>query len=115
MKPFEIITEADARVLERGSTVELARGGHVTPLARDTLRERRITVTEEGRTSADDLSLAPRADIRSLAIGSDHSGVALRRALVTFLRGRSLAVQEFGPEGSDPADYPDVAAQVAHR
>ena len=60
MKKFDIITEADARVLERGSTVELARGGHITPLARDTLRERRITVIEEGRASADDLSLAPR-------------------------------------------------------
>jgi ribose 5-phosphate isomerase B len=119
MKKFDIITEADARVLERGTLVELARGGHITPLARDTLRERRITVTEEGRASADDLSLAPRADIRSLAIGSDRSGAGLRRALVTFLRGRGLAVQDLGPDGPDLAgcspDYADVAADVAHR
>ena len=118
MKKFDIITEADARVLDRGTTVELTRGGHITPLARDTLRERRVTVAEEGRASADHLSLAPRADIRSLSIGSDHSGVALRRTLVTFLRGRGLAVQEFGSEESDsteyPLDYGDVAADVAH-
>ena len=117
MKKFDIITEADARVLERGASVELARGGHVTPLARDTLRERRIAVTEEGRASTEDLSLAPRADIRSLAIGSDHPGLALRRALVTFVRGRGLAVQEFGPGGAEPTDslpdYVDVAAEVA--
>lgn len=113
MKKFDIITEADARVLERGTSVELARGGHVTPLARDTLRERRITVTEEGLASGEELSLAPRADIRSLSIGSDHLGVALRRALVTLLRGRGLAVQEFGPDGADPADYFDVAVEVA--
>ena len=37
MKRFEIITESDARVLELGDTVMLARGGHVTPLAHDTL------------------------------------------------------------------------------
>ena len=67
MKTFDIITEADARLLERGTSVKLARGGHITPLARDTLRERRITVTEDGRASADDLSLAPRAEIRSIA------------------------------------------------
>ena len=119
MRKFDIITEADARVLERGATVELARGGHITPLARDTLRERRITVAEQGRASADDLSLAPRAEIRSLAIGSDDSGVALRRTLVTFLRGRGLVVQEFGADESDSADYPadcfDVAAEVARR
>ena len=53
MKRFEIITEADARVLERGETVELARGGHITPLAQDTLNERRIIVVEEGRTPAE--------------------------------------------------------------
>ena len=113
MKKFDIITEADARALERGASVELARGGHITPLARDTLRERRIIVTEEGRASADDLSLAPAAEIRSLAIGSDHSGLALRRELVTFLRGRGLKVRELGPEGPDPVDYFDVAVEVA--
>ena len=113
MKTFEIITETDARVLARGETVTLARGGHITPLARDTLEERRITVVREGQASADEAALAPRADIRSLAIASDHAGVRLRRALVTFLRGRGLAVQDLGTDGPDPVDYPDVAASVA--
>jgi ribose 5-phosphate isomerase B len=113
MKRFDIITESDARVLSRGETVMLARGGHVTPLAQDTLKERRVTIVHEGRTSADEASLAPRADIRSVAIASDHTGVALRRELVTFLRGRGLAVQDLGTEGPEPVDYPDVAASVA--
>ena len=113
MQKFDLITEADARVLPRGETVMLARGGHVTPLAADTLKDRRVTVVHEGRASADEASLAPRADIRSIAIASDHTGVALRRALVAFLRGRGLAVQDLGTDGSDPVDYPDVAASVA--
>ena len=113
MKRFDIITESDARVLSRGETVMLARGGHVTPLARDTLKERRVTIVDEGRASADEASLAPRADIRSVAIASDHTGVVLRRGLVTFLRGRGLAVQDLGTEGQEPVDYPDVAALVA--
>ena len=37
MKRFEIITETDARMLDVGSSVELAAGGLVTPLAQDTL------------------------------------------------------------------------------
>jgi ribose 5-phosphate isomerase B len=113
MKRFDIITESDARVLSRGDTVMLARGGHVTPLAQDTLKERRVTIVHEGRASADEASLAPRADIRSVAIASDHTGVVLRRELVTFLRGRGLAVQDLGTEGQDPVDYPDIAALVA--
>jgi ribose 5-phosphate isomerase B len=113
MKTFDIITEADARVLPRGETVMLTRGGHVTPLAQDTLRERRITVAHEGQASDDDRSLVPRADIRSVAIGSDHTGIKLRQTLVAYLRGRGLAVNDLGPDGPEPVDYPDVAANVA--
>jgi len=113
MKKFEIITETDARVLARGETVELARGGHITPLAADTLRERRVTVVRDGQASPEDASLAPRADIRTVAIASDHGGVKLRQALVTFLRSRGLAVHDLGTDGPDPVDYPDTAASVA--
>jgi ribose 5-phosphate isomerase B len=113
MKRFDIITEADARVLERGETVTLAGAGHITPLAVDTLRDRKITVLQEGRTSPDEAALAPVAAIRSVAIASDHGGIALRQGLVTFLRGRGLAVQDLGTNSPDPVDYPDVAASVA--
>jgi ribose 5-phosphate isomerase B len=113
MKKFDIITETDARVLARGETVELARGGHITPLAADTLKERRVTVVRAGQASVDEMSLAPRADIRTVAIASDHGGVTLRRLLVAYLRGRGLAVQDLGTDGPDPVDYPDTAAAVA--
>src|SRR6185295_13083597 len=113
MKRFDIITESDARVLPHGEPVMLARGGHVTPLAHDTLKERRIAVVHEGRASADEASLAPPAEIRSIAIASDHTGVALRRMLVALLRGRGLAVTDLGADGPEAVDYPDVAASVA--
>jgi ribose 5-phosphate isomerase B len=112
MKRFEIITEADARTLVRGDVVELASRGHITPLAQDTLRERGVVVVREGRTPEGEASLVPRADIRSLAIASDHTGVVLRRGLVSFLRGRGLAVDDMGTEGRGPVDYPDMAARV---
>ena len=113
MKEFEIITEADARVLTRGDTVLLKRGGHITPLAADTLRDRRVTVVREGTVSSDEASLAPASEIRSLAVASDHTGLALRRAIVAFLRGRGLAVNDLGTHGTEPVDYPDTAALVA--
>ncbi|PYQ90197.1 MAG: ribose-5-phosphate isomerase [Acidobacteria bacterium] len=91
----------------------LSRGGHITPLAHDTLKDKRVTVVHEGRTTTDEASLAPRADIRAVAIASDHTGIALRRALVAFLRGRGLTVQDLGTDSADPVDYPDVAASVA--
>jgi ribose 5-phosphate isomerase B len=114
MKRFEIITEADARTLDIGSTVELAAGGHVTPLARDTLSARRVTIVPAGSSDGTlPADLAPVADIRRVVIGGDHTGVAIKRALVAHLRGRGLAVLDVGTDGTKPVDYPDIAAAVA--
>src|SRR6478752_7518908 len=113
MKRFDIITESDARVLAPGETVMLARRGHITPLAQDTLKQRRVTVIAEDAVSPDDASLAPRAEIHSIAIASDHTGIALRKALVSFLRGRGLSVNDLGTDSTESVDYPDVAASVA--
>src|SRR5918993_804195 len=114
MQRFDIITEADARSLDVGSTVELSAGGHVTPLAKDTLAERRVTVIGAGsRDAGTAASLVPVSDVRRVALGSDHTGVAMKRALLQHLRGRGLAVAEFGSDGTASVDYPDVAGAVA--
>src|SRR5262249_46620686 len=105
----------DARVLSPGETVLLVRGGHNPPLAQGTLKARRVVVGRGGKLSRDEESLPPRGEGRSGAISSDHTGGALRRVVVPFLRGRGLAVDDLGTEGSDPVDYPDMAALVADR
>jgi ribose 5-phosphate isomerase B len=112
MKRFQMITEADARVIEYGATVMLVAGGHITPLAADTLRARRVSVIRESGDH-DHLSLAPRADIRTVAIGGDHTSVNLKAAIMTHLRGRGLAVHDLGTTTSEPVDYPDTAGAVA--
>ncbi len=113
MKQFDIITEADARVLELGETVALRKGGHVTPLAADTLKERRVTVIDDEKLDRADEGLAPVSDIRRLAIGSDHGGLSLKAAIVAALRSRGIAVDDLGTLTSDPVDYPDTASRVA--
>ena len=112
MKRFQLISEADARVLDYGSAVVLVAGGHVTPLALDTLKTRRVTVIREG-TDVDAEGLAPPSAIRTVAIAGDHTGVALKKALVQHLRSRGLAVHDLGTDTSEPVDYPDTAASVA--
>ena len=107
-----MITEADARVLESGSTVILVNGGHITPLAQDTLRARRIAVVREG-TDPDASDLAPAATIRTVALAGDHTTLALKAALVQHLRGKGLTAHDLGTSTSDPVDYPDTAASAA--
>ncbi|MEO5896510.1 MAG: ribose 5-phosphate isomerase B [Vicinamibacterales bacterium] len=114
MRRFAIITESDARALDIGATVELEKGGQVTPLARDTLAARRVTVIPAG--SADPSlpgDLAPIAEIRRVAIGNDHTGIDMKKALVQYLRGRAIAVTDIGTDTTEAVDYPDIAARVA--
>jgi ribose 5-phosphate isomerase B len=114
MKRFDIITEADARTIDVGATVELAKGGQVTPLAKDTLAARRVTVIPAGSADASlPADLVPATDIRRVAIGNDHTAVALKKALVQHLRGKGIAVDDVGTNGTEAVDYPDIAGAVA--
>jgi ribose 5-phosphate isomerase B len=114
MTRFEIITEADARTIDIGATVELAAGGHVTPLAKDTLAARLVTVVPAGTSDATlPGDLPPIADIRRMAIGNDHTGIPLKRAIQQHLRGQGLAVLDLGTNEPTSVDYPDIAALVA--
>jgi len=113
MKSFEIVTEADARVLDIGESISLKRGGHITPLAADTLAARRITVLADDQLLGADENIAPAAAIRKMAIGSDHGGLKLKAAIVAKLRGQGVAVDDLGTLTPDPVDYPDTAARVA--
>ena len=114
MKRFQIITETDARALDYGSTVALVPGGHITPLAQDTLKARRVAVVREG-ADVDAALLAPPAEVKRVVIGSDHTGVALKGTIRQHLRGRGVAVDDVGTETSEPVDYPDIAAAVARQ
>ncbi|HEX5215376.1 MAG TPA: RpiB/LacA/LacB family sugar-phosphate isomerase [Vicinamibacterales bacterium] len=114
VRRFGIITEADARLVEPGSTVELERGGHVTPLAQDTLRARRVTVVPAGSVDpAVPADLAPVFPVTRVVIGCDHSGIDLKKLLVDKLRRAAIAVNDVGTDTKDAVDYPDIASTVA--
>ena len=56
--------------------------------------------------------LAPVAPVTRVAIGSDHTGLALKAALVDHLRKAGQGRDRCGTDGPDPVDYPDIAAAV---
>jgi ribose 5-phosphate isomerase B len=113
IRRFGLISETDARQIEPGSTVELEKGGHITPLAWDTLRARRVTVVPAGTTDAALPSdLAPVAAVTRVVIGSDHTGLSLKIALVDHLRKQGKAVMDAGTDSTTAVDYPDIAATV---
>jgi ribose 5-phosphate isomerase B len=111
---FDFITEAEARQIEPGSTVELDGAGRVTPLALETLATRGVTVIQHDSPSAAlPGDLAPPAVVNRVAIGSDHGGVALKAALIDYLRSLGTVVTDCGTHGTRPVDYPDIARAVS--
>ncbi len=50
-----------------------------------------------------------------IAIGSDHGGVDLKDYLVGLLRAMGVEVEDFGTQGRESVDYPDIGRQVSLR
>ena len=90
-----MVTEADARVLETGSTIVLVAGGHITPLAQDTLKARRISVVERDRILMP-ATWRRSATIRTVAIAGDHTSLALKAAIVQHLRSKGVSAHDLG-------------------
>ncbi|MDQ8024039.1 MAG: ribose 5-phosphate isomerase B [Moraxellaceae bacterium] len=50
---------------------------------------------------------------KPLGLASDHAGLELKRALLTELEKRGIAVRDFGTHSSESCDYPDFAHATA--
>jgi ribose 5-phosphate isomerase B len=50
---------------------------------------------------------------KTVAIGADHGGVAMKTDLVKYLNELGYAVNDCGAFSTDPVDYPDIAYAVA--
>ena len=48
-----------------------------------------------------------------IAIGSDHRGLVLKKAVIEYLSDRGDDCEDFGCHGTDSVDYPDYARAVA--
>ena len=83
-------------------------GSIITPSAREVAHARGVRFVEvpEGQMPA-----APA--VKTVAIGADHGGFRLKEILKPILRSMDLEVRDVGVEAELPADYPDLALQVA--
>lgn len=48
-----------------------------------------------------------------IAIGGDHWGVELKKAIIKLLADSGHSYEDFGTDTTEPVDYPDIAQKVA--
>ncbi len=48
-----------------------------------------------------------------VSIGADHAGYVLKEAVKAYMEEKGIDVTDFGPDSTDPVDYPDVAGKLA--
>lgn len=101
-----VITEDDVRGLERGAVLRIAEAARLTPLAADIINERGIEIVRRVPRSG---SNQPK----TIAVGADHGGFAMKEELKGFLTGLGHRVNDFGTNSESAVDYPDFAHAVA--
>jgi len=107
------ITEADVLRLPRGATLEVPREAVVTPLARDTARERGVQLVPQLGNVPDPAPSAAAATGRVVALGADHGGYAMKEDLKAYLGDLGYEVVDCGTHSTESVDYPDFAYAVA--
>jgi len=101
-----VITEDDVRGLERGAILRIAESARLTPLAADIVSEKGIELVRR-------VPRAGSSQHKTIAVGADHGGYAMKEELKSFLSGLGHRVNDFGTNSESAVDYPDFAHAVA--
>jgi len=101
----QVITAQD---VPPSGDLRVVRGAIVTPSARELMAARGVRLLE---VSPEEMPAPPPE--RIVAVGADHGGYRLKEALKPVLTSLGLEVHDVGVHAETPADYPDMALQVA--
>ncbi|HOI30863.1 MAG TPA: ribose 5-phosphate isomerase B [Melioribacteraceae bacterium] len=108
----KVFTEIEILKLIKSGAKEIvvSKNDLLTPLALDRIKHSGMKVIRGGNTISD-----PASSKLKILIGSDHTGIRMKKIVVEFLKSKSYEVLDIGTYNEDPVDYPDIASNVAYR
>ena len=110
------ITADEVNALPRGGQLVVPAGVRLTPLARDAARERGVHIVNEQSANEPVTVEKPTSPPqRTVAIGADHGGYAMKEDLKKLLAELGYTVDDVGTHSTEAVDYPDLAQAVAER
>jgi ribose 5-phosphate isomerase B len=124
-----LVTQSDLEGLPPGAEYKIPGGALITPLARQSAMERRISLIAGPESSAAGAPSTPRpassvasratsetrpgSGGKTVAIGADHGGFELKEMLKDHLAALGFQVVDCGTDSKESVDYPDLALAVA--
>jgi ribose 5-phosphate isomerase B len=111
--PRSTLTESDVLAVPKGGQLKLGSEVLITPLARDTARQRQIELLQEPAVAVQSKEASSAHTNQTVALGSDHGGYALKEELKVYLGELGYAVLDCGTHSTASVDYPDFAYAVA--
>ena len=106
-----MVTEDDVLAAESEGRLSIPANALVTPLARDTALERRVELVR-GPGATSPAKASGKTD-RTVAMGADHGGYALKELLKAHVTELGYEVTDCGAHDTSSVDYPDYAYAVA--
>ena len=115
----KVITERDILELEKQGIKVLVKTDDtiITPLALDRLRSSKFTIVEKEEIQSEQFKPSiniNQLSVKSIIIGSDHTGFKLKNILIKYLSEKGYHVADAGTFDEKPCDYPDYAKLVAN-
>ena len=127
-----LVTQKDIQNAPIGGKLRVPAGALVTPLARQTAIERRVSLVHDGESrgasptrlaapAATPSATVPSGAARSqdskgkfaVAIAADHGGFEMKQQIAKTLASLGHEVIDCGTGSKDPVDYPDYALAAA--
>lgn len=107
------VTEADVLAVPLGGQLHVPAEAMITPLARDTALDRHVDLIQGPAITSNPTPSPSQAPRRTVALGADHGGYAMKEDIKAYLRDLGYEVIDCGTESTASVDYPDFAYAVA--
>lgn len=109
----KLITEDYIKNILRTGAREIVieEGSVLTPLAKDRILHSGLKIVNQLSSGSNSESITSA----KIAIGSDHTGVKMKKILYDHLTKKGFELSDVGTFTEDAVDYPDIAYNVANR
>jgi len=113
----KLITEEDIIQLHKEGRTDIIVEANtiITPSALDRIKSSKMKIVEANSEQArtEDKRLTQNKEIKTIAIGSDHTGFDMKEILISYLKGKGYSIIDVGTKSKESCDYPDYALEVA--